>query len=263
MDSIKITTEMLDKALLEKYKEPEYYFGFEVGNSCGSEVKRHADAIAICAYPSRGFVTIGFEVKVSKSDLQHELDNPQKCEEMYQYVNEWFLVVPKGMIDDITIPEPWGIMEYEDGKLRQKRKPSYHDAKLTKGFMVAFIRGRQRANRFSYVELLKDAKKQVMSELKWKTKSDSEELKRLKENISKIEKETGIHLDSYFTDENVHTIKIAKNISEKLGYRNYCIKKRLEYGVNQINESVDNIKKAYELLLEMIDSETNKKTGDK
>lgn len=37
-----------------------------------------------------------------------------------------------------------GILEYVDGKLRQKRRAAWHEAKLTKGFMMAFIKGRQR-----------------------------------------------------------------------------------------------------------------------
>ena len=140
-DTPNITTDDIHDALMARYTEPEWYLGFEVANSCGSEVVRHADAVAICPYPSRAFETVGFEIKVSRSDLMRELKDPKKCEAMYSFVNEWFLVVPKGLTKDMDIPIRWGILEYIDGKLRQKRRAAWHEAKLTKGFMMAFIKG--------------------------------------------------------------------------------------------------------------------------
>ena len=68
--SEKVTAKVIRKALMDTYKEPEWYLGFEVGNSTGADCRRHADAVAINAYPSRGFEVRGFEIKVSRSDLQ-------------------------------------------------------------------------------------------------------------------------------------------------------------------------------------------------
>lgn len=56
----------LRQALKETYRAPEWYLGFEVGNSTGSQCRRYADAVAVNAYPSRGFEIRGFEIKVSK-----------------------------------------------------------------------------------------------------------------------------------------------------------------------------------------------------
>ena len=51
----KVTADMIRKALQDRYQEDEWYLGFEVGDSCGMRLSRHANAVAINAYPSRGF----------------------------------------------------------------------------------------------------------------------------------------------------------------------------------------------------------------
>ena len=44
----------------------------------------------------------------------------------------------------MMIPAPWGIIEYSDGKLRQKKKPEYRETFADRGFLMAFLRGWQR-----------------------------------------------------------------------------------------------------------------------
>lgn len=253
MKAEKITTEMINEALLKKYQEPEWYLGFEVGNSCGSETKRHADAIAICAYPSRGFKAIGFEIKVSKSDLKHELDNPTKCEEMYQYVNEWYLVIPKGLADNADIPKPWGIIEYNDGKLRQKRKAQYHEAKLTTGFMLAFIRGRQRVDNMNRVVEHNKIAKDIEEHINWKAKEAIRQLKEVRADIDEIRKATGINIVSYCTDKNIRIINIARKIEGMLKGNNYCgAKEDIDYHLDKITQAGETLKAAYAPLLELM-----------
>lgn len=99
-DTALITAKDIRKALLEKYAEPEWYLGFEVGNSCGSNCIRHADAVAVNAFPSRGFETRGFEIKVNRADLQRELEDGSKAEAIAKYCNYWFLVIPKGLTNN-------------------------------------------------------------------------------------------------------------------------------------------------------------------
>ena len=253
MNTEKITTEMINEALIGKYREPEWYLGFEVGNSCGSETKRHADAIAICAYPSRGFQSIGFEVKVSRSDLKHELDNPRKCEEMYQYVNEWYLVVPKGLADNADIPKPWGIIEYNDGKLRQKRKAQYHEAKLTTGFMLAFIRGRQRVDSMNRAVEYNKIAKDIKNNMNWEAQETVRQLEEIRADIDEIRKATGINIVSYCTDKNIRIINIARKIEGMLKGNNYCgVKEDIDYHLDKITQAGKLLKAAYAPLIELM-----------
>lgn len=68
-------------------------------------------------WPSRGNYITGFEIKVSRSDLQRELKQGVKAESTSKYCDYWVLVTPKGLIpDNVIIPPTWGIMEYLDNK---------------------------------------------------------------------------------------------------------------------------------------------------
>lgn len=253
MGTEKIITEIINEALLKRYQEPEWYLGFEVGNSCGCETKRHADAIAICAYPSRGFQSIGFEVKVSRSDLKHELDNPRKCEEMYQYVNEWYLVVPKGLADNADIPKPWGVIEYNEGKLRQKRKAQYHEAKLTTGFMLAFIRGRQRVDNMNRAVEHNKIAKNIKNNMNWEAQETVRQLKEIRADIDEIRMATGINIVSYCTDKNIRIINIARKIEGMLKGNNYCgVKEDIDYHLDKITQAGEMLKAAYEPLLKLM-----------
>ena len=221
MKDEKITTEMIDKALLEKYREPEWY--------------------------------LGFEVKVSRSDLKHELDNPRKCEEMYQYVNEWYLVVPKGVVGNADIPNPWGIIEYNEGKLRQKRKAQYHEAKLTTGFMLAFIRGRQRVDNMNRAVEHNKIAKDIEEHINWKAKEAIRQLEEVNSNIDKIRKATGINIVSYCMDKNIRIIKIAQKIEAMLKGNNYCgVKEDIDYHLDKITQAGETLKAAYAPLIELM-----------
>lgn len=213
----KITTKMIDDALRKRYTEPEWQLGFEVSNSTGALSKRAADAIAICPYPSRGFETIGFEVKISRSDLKRELGDPSKCEEMYQFTNEWFLVVLKGLCDGMDIPEPWGIIEYVDGKLKQKRKAKRHDSIVTTGFLCSFVRGVERARSNNEQDIRDEIRKEVEESMKWQESHCLKELNATREQIKKFQSATGLIItNDWETKKSIEIIKVAKSLHKNL-----------------------------------------------
>ena len=136
-------TEEVRQALRKKFKSPEWITMEEVGNGTGANCKRHADMILFNMYPSRGLALVGIEIKISRSDLKHELDTPQKAEEIAQYCNEWYLATPKGLIhDDDIIPVNWGILEIDNKGTVKKRKAAkwFDDKPIPKSFWAALMR---------------------------------------------------------------------------------------------------------------------------
>lgn len=210
----KVTADDIRKALSERYCEPDWYLGFEVGDGCGSEVTRHADAIAICPYPSRGYEALGFEIKVSKQDLKREIEQPAKAEALAKYCNYWFLVVPKGLTDDIQIPEPWGIIEYIDGKLRQKKKAAFFKNIIDIGFCCAFIRGIRRKDDKDFREAKAHMERMTIEHLDMETRSKLYDYEKLQERLKTLQKRTGIDLTSkYFVNEyDIKAMALAKRL---------------------------------------------------
>lgn len=65
---------------------------------------RAIDFVAFSAWRSQGnFMRVGYEVKVSRSDLRGELLNPTKRAANVEWCNEFYLAVPKGLLTDAEL----------------------------------------------------------------------------------------------------------------------------------------------------------------
>ncbi len=106
-----MTTQEINAALKRRYDPKNFAFLWEVGNATGANCRRHADALAMSLWPSRGMVLIGHEIKASRSDWVKELDNPEKAEAVYQYCDRWYLVVgDASIVKPGELPATWGLM---------------------------------------------------------------------------------------------------------------------------------------------------------
>lgn len=240
-----ITADDLRVALKDTYSSPEWYLGFEVGNSTGSNCRRYADAVAINAYPSKGFEIRGFEIKVSKSDLKKELEEGAKADAIAKFCDYWFLVVPKGLTDTFTIPKTWGVIEYNNGTLRQKIKAE----KLTPepptvGFLCAMLRGRERILNSTISELAKKEAESMKKYQSYEVQRDKKELDDLRKKLKEIGDQTGIYLDSWMPEKHIiNRLNAAQNIeiiAESVSRLGYAIK-RMETAASAISKAANNI----------------------
>lgn len=209
-----VTADDIRLMLKSAYASPEWYIGFEVGNSTGANCRRHADAVAVNAYPSKGFEVRGFEIKVSKSDLKKELENGIKSDEIARFCDYWFLVVPKGLADGFTLPPTWGVIEYCDSGLREKaRAEKLPRTEPTIGFLCAMLRGRERVVLESANQLTAEREEQIRQQTLWRVKNSEAELKGLRTRLAEIKDATGISLDSWTpTQHIVDRLKAANSL---------------------------------------------------
>lgn len=136
-----IRTADIRAAMRETYRQPEWALFFEPADGTGAACRRHADAIAMSMYPSRGLSLVGFEFKVSRSDWKREKENPDKAEAIAQFCDNWVVVAPKNLIPLHDVPANWGLLELEDRKLRYRAKPKKLDPiPLTRHFIASLLR---------------------------------------------------------------------------------------------------------------------------
>lgn len=130
--------------LQKRYPSREYAFLQEVPNATGFAVRRHADAVALSLWPSRGLVLHGFEIKVSRTDWLRELKNPQKADDIARFCDFWWLVVGSGpIVQPGELPATWGLLAPSpDGStLRVVQQPTKLEAEpWTRAFMAAVLR---------------------------------------------------------------------------------------------------------------------------
>lgn len=124
----------------------------EVGNTTGGG-KRRLDFVAANCYEGEGFGIHAFEVKISKSDLRHELFDPSKHNIFFSEIDYYSIVAPDYVLDSeycALVPKNWGIYKAiagtEDRKHQLKvfRKPiALHDEQIRtirRGFAFELMR---------------------------------------------------------------------------------------------------------------------------
>jgi len=114
---------------------------------------RFCDAMVCNFWRSRGFELEGFEIKVSRSDWQRELQMPNKAESHFGRCDRWWLITPaaKTPIAQLgEIPGPWGWIEISStGTFVQRKKaPKLVPAlKFDLEFAFALVRAAARSDR--------------------------------------------------------------------------------------------------------------------
>lgn len=202
--SVRTDSSRVMALLAARYCPPAYAFFQEVGDSVGFQCKRHADAVALSLWPSRGLSIIGIEVKVARGDWLKELRDPEKAEAVMSYCDEWWIAAPDGVVDPAELPKTWGLMVAKDGALKTHVvAPRLTPKPLTREFMAAILR-RSSENTVpkcsiddkvseAYERGHDDGLKSAGTDRDWKLQEADRAVKRLKE----FEEKSGIKIDEY------------------------------------------------------------------
>lgn len=107
------------------------------------------DGLAICKSYSRPCIT-GYEIKVSRGDFLQDA----KWHLYLQYCNEFYFVVPKGLIAKDELPDNVGLIYYypETGTLRKKKKALWRDIEEPVGVYKYIIFSRLEKDRLPFYE---------------------------------------------------------------------------------------------------------------
>ena len=99
------------------------------------------DAFALNCWPSKHFRRVAYEVKVSRSDFKHELEQPRKRGGAEYFANECYFAAPAGIVKPEELPERWGLIEIAEGRRTTIVKAQSQEAgDLTMGFIASMCR---------------------------------------------------------------------------------------------------------------------------
>jgi hypothetical protein len=101
--------------LHRRHRAPRFFIGdqFSVGRTV-------ADAVAIGL--NRPYMTVAYEIKVSRSDFKREIANPRKNKDLFEMVDEFYYVCPAALIDKKEVPPPAGLIYAWPSGLRTARR---------------------------------------------------------------------------------------------------------------------------------------------
>lgn len=217
----------LHELVKKRYAGNAWIVLYEVGNGTGSNVNRHADAVAIGIWPSHGYEINGMEFKRSRSDVRKELDDPSKADAVGKYCDYWWLVVEDlKIIDGLVIPATWGILYPRAGVLRVHRKaPKRQATPISRAFCAAVIRRvtDEWVPRHKHDALKATALEQAKVELERtreiRASNAEHDLKRLQQNIASFEEASGVKLDvsSWRLGDVGRAVKAVLDARDQLG----------------------------------------------
>lgn len=240
-----MNTSFVNAAIRRHYKAGEYAVMFEVGNATGNNVRRHADAVVMNLWPSRGLLIEGIEVKVSRSDWRREIENPAKAEAIARFCDKWWVITPEGIVQEHELPFNWGHMIVNDkGTLRVKKAaPKLDPVQPDRGFIAAMLR-RASDHDSKMIDALVNKQMQVERE-RIKIEIDrgvndrTRKLGLVQDKLDKL-KELGIDLN--YGWEGAEEFVEAYNLGKRL---------RANYGLTGLKYTADNLEKAVSVIREV------------
>lgn len=186
---------------------------------------RFCDLMAFGVWGSTKNQIIGHEIKVSRSDWQKELQQPEKSDAFLPYVNSWWIVAPKGIVKVEELRADWGLMEVLGGGIKIRRQASVKTPEPMPPNMLASILRRVTQSTPEDTELA--VKRAVEHERQtnadregWRIKRLENEVARQQERISQFENKSGIHIDLYNGDNVGKAIATLRNCDPALLLRN-------------------------------------------
>ena len=124
----------------------DYARDADVADAIKLGAEQRIDAFALHTWPSEKWRRVAYEVKTSTTDLRRELAQPHKCEAALALSNEFYLVAGPDVKVPATLPDGWGVMIVERGRLITTRKASWRDTELPPySFMLSLARNLQAA----------------------------------------------------------------------------------------------------------------------
>lgn len=137
------------EVLRERYAPPEWAFfselragtGYRSFKRKGRNPEQRFDGWAINCYPSKNHIIACFEVKVSRQDFLNEINNPDKRAQAIAFSNEFYFVVPEGLVEVQEIPKECGLMEVKGKGITIRKKPIFNsNPKLDWGLVASIAR---------------------------------------------------------------------------------------------------------------------------
>lgn len=201
-----MTTNELFSRLHSKYRRSGYLFFDELSNATGALANRRADAAVLGIWPSTGYTLQGFEIKVSRADLNNELNDVEKWEAIGKYCDRWWLVVAdKSIVNLQRLPAAWGVM-YPTKKLLRVFRPA---AKLTpepwpKRFVLAMILNYGNSferEKTQQTRLLSNKYREGLADGRQKaTTTATKKHRLLAQSVAEFEKASGLEISRYNGD---------------------------------------------------------------
>lgn len=209
------------EALRLRFCPPAWAFLEEVGNGTGASCRRHADAVAMSLWPSRGLELHGVEIKVSRADWLSELRNPEKADEIAKYCDRWWLAVGSAeIVRPGELPASWGLLVLDGTRIVCKTEaPKLEVAPLDLKFFAALLRKVHEAQVRVQAEARAEGFERGQSLGPVEHQAERQALRALVDNTQKsiadFERESGLKIDTWNAGDIGNAVRKFMSLSSR------------------------------------------------
>lgn len=144
-----ITAADIRQRLHERYPFPKWAAFDELRDAAGFGARSTCDFFAMHTWPSKAFLRVAVEIKVSRGDFLRELDNPGKRAQFEAWAHEFYFAAPARLIKPEEVPEGCGLLEATHKTLRarvraKQRDPEDFDTSFVATLLRASAEARQK-----------------------------------------------------------------------------------------------------------------------
>lgn len=235
-----------------RYPSPEWAVFFEVANGTGWQAGRHADAVALGIWPSRGNVIIGFECKEYRSDWLREKKNPAKAEAVAAHCDLWYVVVASEAIAKADeLPTPWGLLVANADRTKLKivkeavQFPDRDKSIIKRTFAAAMLR-RVSETMVPKAELQRLVEERLASARQVDSSNDTFEVESLRRELAGLTATLDIFKEQTGVDLRRHDYHGPKDIARAVSavLRIAHTRDKLKYAADQLNTAADVVESA-------------------
>lgn len=109
-------TAKLRLSLRRRFSPPEWRLMFQYGAPGNSG--RVIDCLGCCTVASRNYPIVAFELKANRSDWLREVRDETKADYFVRLADEFYVVAPKGVVQESELPTGWGYLEMKPNSER-------------------------------------------------------------------------------------------------------------------------------------------------
>lgn len=231
-----MNTSELTSLLRLKHSGLDWAFVEQVPNGTSLKKTRTADALAMHLWTTKGGIRLhGFEIKVSRSDWQKEMQDVSKSESFQRYCDYWWLVCPEKVAKLEELPANWGLMTPGGETLKVRRPATINRAPepVDRDFLAGIFRAVHRTapDKLAVDRARTEGYEHGYKAAKTKTLVRSDEA--LAQSLEDFEKKSGLKINGYNGE---HLGRIVQLI-------NRCGIEGLEYSLKRVTDELErNIK---------------------
>lgn len=161
----------------------------------------------------------GYEIKVSRSDFLQD----NKWHLYLQYCNEFYFVVPKGLIKKEELPDNVGLIYYnpDTGKIRTRKKALWREIDEPVGVYKYIIFSRLEHDRMPFYESRAEYAKDYLQDKNDKQKLGKEFGSKLVKDL--VETQTRLS-DLQDAEEKVNLLKQIRDVMDKYDVGRFCFR---------------------------------------